>query len=361
MESEIQASAGDSSSTEKTPVTLDLVIPMYNEALVVPALFEAFRATFTKQTCIEFGIASVNCLFVDDGSRDSSIASVRAEASGRLGVRILRLSRNFGHQAAVSAGIANSTADLVVVMDADLQDPPECILEMVTEWRKGFEVVYGKRANRQEGLVKRFFYVSFYRLFKLMSPIDVPLDAGDFCLMSRRAVDELNRLPESIRFPRGLRAWIGFPQSAVEYDRPERAAGQSSYGWRDLYHLATEGIASISLRPLQAAQILAIGYLLLSLLGLTSILLGTFDTTELRSQINLLTVLMIASNSLILFCLYILGAYLGRSYLEVKGRPTYIVYEDLIVQEPVGLGDVGEAGEVDEVSGGRRADKDEPQ
>ena len=324
----------ESSSDDKTLATLDLVIPMYDEALVLPGLFEALRSTFTPEACSKFGIASVNCLFVDDGSGDSSIASVRAEASGQLGVRILRLSRNFGHQAAVSAGIANSTADLVAVMDADLQDPPECILEMVEQWRNGFEVVYGKRANRKEGLLIRFLYASFYRLFRMMSPIDVPIDAGDFCLMSRRAVDELNRLPESVRFPRGLRAWIGFPQTAVEYDRPARAAGQSSYGWSNLYNLATEGIASMSLRPLKMAQILAILYLLLSVGGVIALLLNSFDQTEMQTQLNLLTVLLIGSNSLILFCLYILGAYLGRAYLEVKGRPSYIVYRDLIVREP---------------------------
>lgn len=351
MEAGVETSTKDSSSAQKTFATLDLVIPMYDEAPVLPALFETLRATFTPETCSKFGIASVNCLYVDDGSRDASVASVQAEAFGRLGVRILRLSRNFGHQAAVSAGVANSSADLVAVMDADLQDPPELILEMIEQWRNGFEVVYGKRANRQEGPLKRFLYASFYRLFRLMSPIDVPVDAGDFCLMSRRAVDELNRLPESVRFPRGLRAWIGFPQTAVEYDRPARAAGQSSYGWRDLYSLATEGIASMSLRPLKMAQVLAILYLLLSLGGLTALLLNTFDQTDLHTQVNLLTILMIASNSLILFCLYILGAYLGRAYLEIKGRPSYIVYEDLIVREPAAVaGDRN--GEHDDGNGG---------
>jgi dolichol-phosphate mannosyltransferase len=327
----------DSSSVKRTFATLDLVIPIYDEALVLPALFQALRTTFTPEACSRLEITSVNCLFVDDGSRDSSVAAIQAETFEGLGVRILSLSRNFGHQAAISAGVAESSADLVAVMDADLQDPPECILEMIEEWRKGFEVVYGKRANRKEGLLKRFLYASFYRLFRLLSPIDVPVDAGDFCLMSRRAVDELNRLPESVRFPRGLRAWIGFPQTAVQYDRSARAAGQSSYGWGDLYNLATEGIASMSLKPLKLAQLLAILYLLLSLGGLTALLLNIFERPDIQTQLSMLLVLLVASSSLILFCLYILGAYLGRAYLEVKGRPSYIVYKDLVVREPTDI------------------------
>jgi dolichol-phosphate mannosyltransferase len=310
---------------------------MYDEAPVLPVLFEALSSTFTPDTCSKYGIASVNCLFVDDGSRDSSIATAQEAAVERLGVRILRLSRNFGHQAAVCAGLANSSADLVAVMDADLQDPPALIPEMVEKWRDGFEVVYGRRASRQEGPLKRLLYAAFYRLFRLLSPIDVPVDAGDFCLLSRRAVDELNRLPEAVRFPRGLRAWIGFPQTAIQYDRPARAAGKSSYGWRDLYNLATEGIASLSLRPLQVAQVLALLYLLLSLGAVIALLQNTFAETELRTQLSLLILLLIGSNSLILLCLYILGAYLGRTYSEVKGRPSYIVYQDLVVQEPARL------------------------
>ena len=334
MEGETESVRRSSSDRQHARVTLDLVIPMHDEAPVLPALLEALSATFTPETCSKSGIASVNCLFVDDGSQDASIATVRAAEVDGLGVRILRLSRNFGHQAAVSAGLANSSADLVAVMDADLQDPPACVPEMIGEWRNGFEVVYGERANRQEGLAKRLLYASFYRLFRFLSPIDVPVDAGDFCLLSRRAVDELNRLPEAVRFPRGLRAWIGFPQTAVRYDRPARAAGRSSYRWRDLYNLATEGIASLSLRPLQIAQMLALAYLLLSLLGVTALLLNVFDETELRTQLNLMFLLLIVSNSLVLFCLYILGAYLGRTYFEAKGRPSFIVYEDLIVRKP---------------------------
>jgi len=319
---------------ETARVTLDIVIPMYDEEAVLPALLEDLAGTFSAEARSRHGIARVNCLFVDDGSRDSSVAIVRASEPSGLGVRVMRLSRNFGHQAAVSAGIANSSADLVAVIDADLQDPPDCILEMLGKWREGFEVVYGQRRQRKEGLLKRFLYASFYRLFRLLSPIDVPVDAGDFCLMSRRAVEELNRLPEAVRFPRGLRAWIGFPQTAVEYERPSRAAGESRYGWRDLYHLGTEGIASLSLRPLQMSQALALIYLVLSVGGVTALLFNVFAETDLRTQLTLILLLILVSNSFVLFCMYILGAYLGRAYWEVKGRPAYIVRDVLVVSEP---------------------------
>jgi glycosyltransferase involved in cell wall biosynthesis len=312
-------------------VTLDLVIPVHDEEPVLPALLGALAKTFAEPERSRLGITAVTCLFVDDGSGDRSVETIQDCAPEGLGIRILRLSRNFGHQAAISAGLAHSTADLVVVMDADLQDPPECVVEMVDRWREGYEVAYGQRRNREASPVLRILYPAFYRLFRWLSPIDVPVDAGDFSLMSRRVVDELNRLPESLRFPRGLRAWLGFPQIAVAYDRPARKAGQSSYGWRDLYHLATEGIASLSVRPLKIAQVLALVYLLLAGLGVSALLFNLFGETELRTQLSIVILLLLTSNSLILFCMYILGAYLGRAYTEVKGRPAYVVYEDLEV------------------------------
>ena len=307
--------------------TLDIVIPMYNEAHVLPALLQSLADTFAPDVRQQHRIAHVNCLFVDDGSRDGSVHVIQTNPPASLGVRIVRLSRNFGHQAAVTAGIANSSSDLVTVIDADLQDPPACILEMVAKWRAGCDVVYAIRRNRKEGSVKVALYWCFYRLYRFLTPIDVPVDSGDFCLMSRRVVDELNRLPEKVRFPRGLRSWVGFPQAGIEYDRPPRFAGETRYTFADLYQLATDGIASLSLRPLKVAQLLSLLYLVLTVGGVTMLGLGFFNATDARTQISFLTVLMLLSNSVILFCLYILGAYLGRAYLEVKGRPSYIVAE----------------------------------
>ncbi len=314
-------------------VSLDLVVPVHDEEQVLPELIRTLETTFDDACRSRLGLRSVRCIFVDDGSRDRSVEVIQQQAPVGLGIRLLRLSRNFGHQAAVSAGLAHSDADLVAVLDADLQDPPATVCDMIEQWRHGYEVVYGQRRNREASPALRFLYAAFYRLFRWLSPIDVPVDAGDFCLLSRRVVDELDALPEAVRFPRGLRAWVGFPQAAVAYDRPARRAGQSSYGWRDLYNLATEGIASLSLRPLQVAQLLALVYGALSLLGLAAIWLDLFGAADAGTRIDVVIVLLLASNSIILFCIYILGAYLGRTYLEAKGRPSFIVYEDIAVRE----------------------------
>ncbi len=321
---------------ETTGVTLELVIPMYNEEEALPRLLDELAKTFSPEARAAHRIDRVSCLFVDDGSRDRSVQIVRDAADSGLGMAILRLSRNFGHQAAVSAGIAHSTADLVAVMDADLQDPPACVLEMLKEWRAGYEIVNAQRRNRKEGPLKKLLYACFYRLWSWLSPIAIQVDSGDFCLMSRRVVDELNKLPETLRFPRGLRSWVGFSQTAIQYDRPARSAGQSSYGWRALYRLATDGIASVSLRPLQLSQILALLYLLVSGVGIVALLSNAFRETDIRTQLNWMLVLILLGNGLILFCVYILGSYLGRAYLEVKGRPGYVVEERVIVAEPRG-------------------------
>ncbi len=317
----------DAQDRKTARITLDVVIPMYDEEAVLPELLAALAETFSVGTRKQHRIDRVCCLFIDDGSRDSSVSMVQNARLPGLDVRIIRLSRNFGHQAAVSAGIAHSSSDLVAVIDADLQDPPACILEMLDSWRSGFEVVYAQRRNRKEGWSKRLMYWAFYRLFRALSPVSVPVDSGDFCLMSRRVVEVLNQLPETVRFPRGLRSWIGFAQTSIAYDRPARARGTSRYGWRDLYRLATDGIASLSLFPLKLAQLLSLAYLILSVAGVAALLFRVFEDTDVHAQLTLILVVLLLSNSVILFCLYILGAYLGRAYLEVKGRPGYIVAE----------------------------------
>ena len=309
------------------PVSLDVVIPLFNEAAVLPALLDALAATFSPASCAARGLARVRCLFVDDGSSDGSVELLRAARLPAVEVTVIRLSRNFGQQAAITAGLAACDADLIGIIDADLQDPPAVLLDMVGRWRAGFEVVYGVRRSRQEAAPKVFLYWAFYRVYRWLSPIAVPVDSGDFSLMSRRVIEELARLPERVRFPRGLRTWIGFPQTALEYDRPARAAGETNYTWRGLYQLATEGIASLSLRPLQLAQVLSIIFFMLSLGAAGAVVVGAIDERSAGPPLPLLAVLILLSNSIILFCLYIIGAYLGRAYLEVKQRPAYVVAE----------------------------------
>jgi glycosyltransferase involved in cell wall biosynthesis len=314
-------------------VTLDLVVPMKNEASALPLLLGALAGTFSPEVRATHGLGIVTCIFVDDGSDDESVEIVQRSADPTLAIEVIRLSRNFGHQAAITAGLAHARGDLVAVIDADLQDPPHLLLEMVGEWRKGFDVVLARRRSRQGSALKRGLYWGFYRLYRVMSPIAVPVDSGDFALMSRRVVTELNKLPETVRFIRGLRSWLGFPHTFIDYDRPARIAGTPSYGWREMYRLATDGLVALSLRPLQLTQFLALVYLLLSLLGAWAVIARWFDPVDVRTQLSLLLLVILLSNGLIMFSLYILGAYLGRTYLETKARPPYVVAE-IIRRDP---------------------------
>ncbi len=310
-------------------VSLDLVIPVWNEEEVLGLLFSRLREAFSAERCAASGIRSVRYVLVDDGSRDRTAAIIRAEIERGAPALLLRLSRNFGHQAAVSAGLDHATADLVAVIDADLQDPPELIHEMTASWRAGHEVVYGVRRRRKENPLKVAGYWAFYRLVALLSDLKVPLDGGDFGLMDQQVVTALRRLPETLRFPRVLRAWVGFRQTGVEYDRPERQAGSTKYTLRRLYRLATDGVASSSVRPLQLAQVFSFSYfVLMFVLGAVILRRLLFSDTPGLPASVLVTYLLIASGSFVQsLCLYILGAYVGRTYLEVKGRPAYLVME----------------------------------
>jgi glycosyltransferase involved in cell wall biosynthesis len=312
-----------------TPASLDLVIPIYNEEQVLPTLLQRLDEVFSPEVLEANGIASVRYRFVDDGSRDRS-AEILARHEGIAGrVVVYRLSRNFGHPNAVSAGLDHATADAVVVLDADLQDPPELILDMLVRWREGVDVVFAQRRKRKEGLIKRLGYWAFYRFVSLLSDLDIPLDSGDFCLMDRRVIDAMRKLPERLRFPRILRTWVGFEQAGIEYERPARAAGTTKYSYSRLYQLATDGITSSSIRLLRVAQIFSFTFAVLTaiLLGVLVFALVT-HASDGESLLILGGLILIAGgNFVITTCLYILGAYVGRTYLEAKGRPPYLIME----------------------------------
>jgi len=309
-------------------VTLDIVIPIWNEQEVLGLLLEQLGSTFSASRLRENGISRVCYIVVDDGSTDRSASIISAAIASGFPALLLRFSRNFGHQSAVSAGLAESTADVVAVIDADLQDPPELIFEMIDRWRDGYDVVFGRRRSRTENLVKRLGYWVFYRLVALLSDIKIPLDAGDFGLMDRAVVRAVCDLPESLRFLRVLRAWVGFKQVAVEYDRPPRRAGHAKYTLEKLYRLATDGVVSASVRPLQLAQVFSVTYLLLILvLGFIMVLGPPAWPTAIPSWALVSYVLILSGNFVQVFCMYILGAYVGRTYLESKGRPAYLIME----------------------------------
>ncbi len=311
------------------PVNVEIVIPIWNEEEVLPALLERLKTTFSPSRLRESAVKGVCYLIVDDGSTDRSASIVSEAIRDGLPAVLFRLSRNYGHQSAVSAGMAQARGDVVAVIDADLQDPPELILEMLGRWREGCDVVYARRRARDESPLKRLGYWAFYRLVALLADIKVPLDSGDFCLMDRRVVRAICELPETLRFPRVLRAWVGFPQTGVEYDRPRRQAGRAKYTLARLYRLATDGVVSASVRPLQVAQVFSVTYLfVIFVLGLVVVLrTPAWARLEIPPWAVVSYLLILSGNFVQMFCTYILGAYVGRTYLESKGRPPYLVME----------------------------------
>jgi len=309
-------------------LSLDVVIPAYNEENVLDLLFEELGRAFSTDRLAANGVGSVRFVFVDDGSEDRTAEMIWQRLQAGLPGILCRLSRNFGHQSAVSAGLDLADADMVSVLDADLQDPPELIYRMIEKWRDGYDVVYGQRRRRKEGFVKLAGYWLFYRLLGMLSEIPMPLDTGDFCLMGRNVTEALKAMPEKLRFVRGLRAWVGFKQVGIEYDRAARKAGHPKYTMRKLYRLATDGIASSSVRPLRVAQVFSFAFFTVSFLMALAMFGCLFYHTQLISlQTAGICFLVAIGGAVQTFCLYIIGAYLGRMYMEVKGRPSYVVME----------------------------------
>ena len=293
---------------------LSVVIPLYNEEDVFDALIEAIEATFDDET--EF-------VLVDDGSRDATRELIEATVNRDARYRGIIFSRNFGHQAAVTAGMNAARGKVVLVMDADLQDPPHAGKQLVEHVEAGADVAYGVRRKRKEGPLKRFAYWLYYRMLKATSNLDLPLDAGDFAAMSRRVVDAMKALPERERYPRGLRCFVGFKHEAVEYEREARAAGETKYDLGRLFRLAFAGLLGFSDAPLRFGLwvggvfgLAAIGFLI------TAIVTGE-ATWWLASLIAI-------STASIAKLLGIIGAYLGRVHLETLGRPSYVIAEELV-------------------------------
>jgi dolichol-phosphate mannosyltransferase len=299
---------------------LSVAIPLFNEADNVFALHRRLETTL-KALNLTYEI-----LYVDDGSQDRTAAILKLLCETNPHVASIQLSRNFGHQAAVSAGIDHGRGRAVVVMDGDLQDPPEIIPDFVAKWREGYEVVYAVRRNRKEGMLKRAAYATFYRSLNAISDLDIPLDSGDFCLMDRRVVDLLKHLPERMRFVRGLRSFVGFRQTGVEYDRPARAAGRPKYTIRSLVGLALDGLVSFSSYPLRLVARIGLATILIAIGLLVWALFDAFSHHRTAPQGWASTIIVVLFMSAVqLFGIAILGEYLRLIFLEVKGRPTYIV------------------------------------
>ena len=304
--------------------TLSLVLPVFNEEEVLPALLERLRALLDRLKL------PAEAVFVDDGSSDRSAAMLKDAARADPRIRVLSLSRNFGHQAAISAGLDHALGEAVVVMDADLQDPPEVVLELVARWREGFDVVHARRRRREhDSAFKALTARMFYRLFASIVPIPTVQDAGDFRLMSRRVVLAMRGLEETHRFLRGLVAWVGFRQTVVEYDRPERAAGRTKFPFTRMTRFAMDGITSFSTAPLRLATYLG---LLVGLVAVGVAAWAAWDHFVAHRTIQGWTSLIVVVSLIgaVQFVLIgIVGAYVGRIYEEVKRRPLYIVSEEV--------------------------------
>ena len=314
----------------KTLPTLDVVIPVFNEEEVLEVLFESLRDVFSPENSEVHRIRRVRYIMIDDGSSDRSCDIIGGHIASGSPAILYRLSRNFGHQNALSAGLDHSDADLVAIIDADLQDPPEVILDMIRKWREGFDIVYGVRRKRKEAWYKVACYWVFYRILAFLSEVEIALDSGDFCLMDKRVVEAICRLPERMKFPRVLRSWVGFSHTAVEYERQKRNAGKSKYSFSRLYKLATDGVISASTRPLRISQYTCILFMIIT---------GVFMVYAVKKWLSypaeneialwfVFGYLVTSSGFFILsLCIYALSAYIGRMFIEVKGRPSYIIME----------------------------------
>jgi polyisoprenyl-phosphate glycosyltransferase len=303
-------------------ILYSLVIPVYNEAEVLPALYD--RLTRVMEGLVE----PYEIIFVNDGSQDDSTLLLRDFQARDERVKFLSFSRNFGHQIAITAGLDYSSGQAAVVMDADLQDPPEVVPQLIEQWRKGYDIVFAVRAKRQgEGFFKRATAALFYRLFRRMAATEIPLDAGDFRLMSRRAVEALQSIRERNRFIRGLAGWIGFRQTTVTFVRDVRQAGETKYPLKKMLRFALNGLLSFSLMPLQLASYLGF---LISSIGFFYIVyaigLKLFTNRVVWGWTSVMVAVLFLGG-VQLVSLGIIGEYIGRIYEEVKQRPLYVVDE----------------------------------
>jgi polyisoprenyl-phosphate glycosyltransferase len=302
------------------PIQYSIVVPVYNEEEVI---HETYRRL--KNVMISTG-EPYELLFVNDGSRDRTADILKEYSERDPSVILLDFSRNFGHQIAITAGMDYSRGKAVVVIDADLQDPPELILEMIEKWKQGYDVVYAKRSKRKgETFFKKQTAKLFYRFLHSMTDIDIPLDTGDFRLLDRKVCDQMKNLQEKNRFVRGLVSWVGFKQIAVEYERDERLAGESKYPLKKMLKLSMDGITSFSYKPLKLASFAGVTISGIGFIYLFVVLYLKIFTHSTISGWSSLIVIQLFFNGIILFMLGMMGEYVGRIYDESKHRPLYIV------------------------------------
>ncbi|MEM8963507.1 MAG: glycosyltransferase family 2 protein [Acidobacteriota bacterium] len=302
------------------PPRVSFAIPVFNEEEVVPALLERVGAVLDATPGGPHEV-----VLVDDGSRDRTAEMLREAAREDPRLVVVELSRNFGHQTALTAALDHTTGDVVLVLDGDLQDPPEMLPRFLEHWRDGYDVVYGRRVLRKESPLLRAAYFLFYRLIGALSDVSLPLDAGDFALLSRQVVDAMKSSPERHRYLRGLRTWVGFRQIGIDVERAARAAGETKYSLRKLLQLAFDGIFAFSVVPLRGALLLGLMAIVLSsLYTVYAVVARLVGLVQVPGFTATLVVVVFLSGMQLLF-LGVVGEYVGRIYREVKRRPHYLV------------------------------------
>ena len=307
-------------SRNSANITLSVIVPCFNEAEVIATTHEELMQTLTDQ---EFAL---ELIYVDDGSRDTTADQLRDIARHCEQVKLLCLSRNFGHQIAVTAGLDHASGDAVVIIDADLQDPPAVILEMLDKWRQGYDVAYGTRTDRPaETWFKLATASGFYRLMNRLSDTEIPMDTGDFRLLDRTVVEAIRRMPERDRFLRGMVSWVGFRQVAVPYARAARRAGESKYPVWKMVRFALDGILSFSAQPLRAATWAGSLVSSLAVLGIIYAIAMRLFTDHWVSGWTFIVVAMLFLGGIQLLFLGIIGEYIARIYQQGKDRPLYFV------------------------------------
>jgi polyisoprenyl-phosphate glycosyltransferase len=303
-------------------VKYSIVVPVYNEEEVIHETYR--RLTEVMRSTKE----AYELLFVNDGSKDRTAEIIKEYSEQDPAVVLLDFARNFGHQIAITAGMDYARGEAVVVIDADLQDPPELILEMIEKWKQGFDVVYAKRTKRKgETYFKKQTAAMFYRFLRAMTDIDIPLDTGDFRLLDRKVCNQMNSIQEKNRFVRGLVSWVGFKQIAVEYERDERLAGESKYPLKKMLKLSMDGITSFSYKPLKLASYAGVTLSGIGFIYLLVVLYLKLFTDSTITGWSSLIVIQLFFSGIILIILGMIGEYIGRIYDETKNRPLYIVRE----------------------------------
>lgn len=313
------------------PKVLSVVVPCFNEEAVIHETFKQLVAECSR--ICRLHDMSYEIIFVNDGSKDNTLSLLHALHAGHTDsvgqIKVLALARNFGHQIALSAGLKMATGHAIVAIDADLQDPPEVIEQMVERWKMGVDVVYGMRSRRDgESAFKLFTAKCFYKLLRKLTRVEIPLDTGDFRLVSRRALDVFNQMPERQRFIRGMIPWIGFKQEAVLYNRSKRFAGETKYPFTKMLRLALDGLTSFSNAPLQTAYLTGFFVAALCVLYAIVIIVRKFFIGYPVEGWSSLMVIVLFLGAVQLITVGILGDYIGRIYEEVKKRPLFIIDEE---------------------------------